>query len=148
MRVAAHHANGKVRGKTIVDTEGYAPGREIKPARVVSTVDVSEFTNSRDKYAPPVFRCRLHHGRTALAFCSAWPRKAQIKVTSPRIDRETGRAEASAAGTNTIHPPLQIICLNIGRRNAETEHRCQLFRRDQVEIMREVAQRLAVEEID
>ena len=36
MRIAAHHADGKVRGKTIVDTEGYAPGREIKPARVVS----------------------------------------------------------------------------------------------------------------
>src|SRR6266567_7649483 len=97
MRVAAHHANSEVRGKTIVYTEGYAPGREIKPARVVSTVDVSEFTNSRDKYAPPVFRCRLHYRRAALAFWSAWPRKAQIKVMSPRIDRETRRAEAGAA---------------------------------------------------
>src|SRR6478609_1631755 len=113
MRVAAHHANGKVRGKTIVDTEGYAPGREIKPAGVVSTVDVSEFTNSRDKYAPPVFRCRLHDGRTALAFCPAWPRKARALVMPPRIDRETGRAEAPAACANVIHPPLQIGVLNI-----------------------------------
>src|SRR5438046_3921417 len=128
MCVAAHQANGKVRGNTIIVTEGYAPGREIKPARVVSIVDVSEFTNSGDKYAPPVFRCRLHNGRTALAFCSAWPRKAQIKVTSSRIDRETCRAEARAAGPNIIHSPLQIVCLNIGHRNADIKHCSQLFR--------------------
>src|SRR6266536_2101302 len=122
MCVAAHHANGKVRGNTIIDTEGYAPGREIKPARVVSIVDVSEFTNSGDKYAPPVFRCRLHDGRTALAFCSARPRKARAQVMPPRIDREARRAEAGAAAANISHSPLQIVCLNIGQGNAETEH--------------------------
>ena len=112
------------------------------------TVDVSEFTNSRDKYAPPVFRCRLHYGRAALAFWSAWPRKARAQVMAPRIDREAPRAEAAAACANVIHPPLQIVCLNIGQGNAEIEHRCQIFGRDQVEIVTEFSQRPTVQEFN
>src|SRR5438128_10368161 len=112
MRVAAHHANGKVRGKTIVDTEGYAAGREIKPARVGSTVDVSEFTNSRDKYDPPVFRCRLYDGRAALAFWSSWPRKVRTNVMPPCIDREACLPEAGVSRAYVVLLLYQLHCVN------------------------------------
>src|SRR5207244_11080469 len=97
MRVTAHHANGKVWTDTIVDTEGHASGGEIKPARIGGIVYVSEFTNSGDKYAPPILRYRLHDRRAALAFGSARPRQTQTKIMLVRIDRETCRAEAGAA---------------------------------------------------
>src|SRR6266446_10685348 len=126
MRIAPGQADRKVRGHAIVDAEGQTSGGEIIPRRYARVIDTCELTKPRHEHAPAVLRRGLHHRRAALAFWPGRSREARTEVRRAAVNRETSRAEASAARADVVHPPLQIHGLNICKGDTDIENRGQL----------------------
>src|SRR6266446_3086890 len=123
MRIAPSQAYRKVRGHAIVDAEGQTSGGEIIPRRYAGVIDACELTKPRHEDAPAVLRRGLHHRRAALAFWPGRSRKALTEVRHSAVNRETSRAESSAARADVVHTPLQIDGLNICKGDTGIENR-------------------------